>query len=456
MSTLLELDTATAALISQLVLQDIDEIRSSSKGKASERSPPSDEEYALQAFAEETQNALRFFQDLKLARSFDHALEVDQPVLAVLSVVEEGARDDRRYAEALQNEQPLPAQSEIQRLMEDPEFVQLRLNRFVLCSCDVDDADLRLEADTEAVDVEDNNLLQVAHRDRIRERPLRVQCVICGEGLPLSASFVAPCGHFYCSECISDLARSCIGDESLFPLQCCRQPLQMEGRGGVFAQLEPRLGRSLREKATEFGTPSANRVYCPHPTCSAFLGSTAHHTTDVKCERCGTDVCVSCKQNTHPGERCGENEALEQLKALAKEQRWQTCPGCARIIDLQQGCFHMTCLCRTEFCYVCAALWKHCECPQWEEVRLLDTAEQRVENEMGVRARVAAPENFERRVQERVDRLRYEHDCVNGHRWRKRNGRGRCEHCNDTLPFYLWLCRSCGIAVCVRCAQNRL
>lgn len=155
----------------------------------------------------------------------------------------------------------------------------------------------------------------------------------------------------------------------------------MDGPLGVSAQLDLRLRLSLRKKATEFSTVFKDRLYCPQPTCSVFLGSTAVLTGNVACLRCNTSACTRCKQVTHPGEGCGENAAIEQVKALAREQHWQTCPGCSQIIDLQQGCYHMTCRCRTEFCYICAARWKNCTCPQWEEARLLNTAEQRVENE---------------------------------------------------------------------------
>ena len=37
------------------------------------------------------------------------------------------------------------------------------------------------------------------------------------------------------------------------------------------------------------------------------------------------------------------------------------------MIELNHGCFHMTCRCKTQFCYRCGAQWKTCSCPQWEE-----------------------------------------------------------------------------------------
>ncbi|KAJ7741773.1 hypothetical protein DFH07DRAFT_837380 [Mycena maculata] len=439
MSGPLDLDAASAALIAQLTLDDVEDIRASAKGKAPEGSPPSDAECALRAYSEEVQDTLRFFQDLQLARSMDSALELDQPVLSVLSVVEDCVKDDQQYAEALQNGQTLPAQSEVQRLVEDPQFSLFAQDGGeATAATDSSDSDTEIATDRSA-------MVQV-----------RAQCVICRDNLRASTAFRAPCEHFYCRDCLSNLAHSCVGDESLFPLQCCRQALPMDGPGGVFAQLEIYLRLSLRAKAREFSTLSKDRLYCPQPTCSMFLGSTVNRAGDVTCPRCRTEVCLGCRQVVHPNEKCGENTALEQVKALALEKNWQTCPGCGQIIDLQQGCYHMTCRCRTEFCYVCAAPWKHCTCPQWEEARLLDTAEQRVEVEMGARARAAAPAIFQERVQQRVERLRYDHDCAGGHHWRRRDGRARCEECHYMLREYLLLCRSCGIAVCVRCSRNRL
>ncbi|KAF7327295.1 RBR-type E3 ubiquitin transferase [Mycena kentingensis (nom. inval.)] len=457
MSTLIDatVDAATAALISKLILEDVGELQNISfgKGKRSESARPTNEEYALRAFAEEAQ----YLQDLVLALSIDHALELDQPVLAVLSTVEEGAHDDRRYAQALQDQQPLPQQSEVQRLMEDPDFAAL--------SRDVADADTVPDHDSGSDDTAVEHA-QPSSSSTIVVRPAkatrkRLVCVICRESIPsrYPVPFESICGHSYCNDCITNLVRSCIGDETLFPLQCCRQPMPMDGLRGVFAQLTPRLAAEFRVKASEFGTPAAERIYCPGATCSAFLGSTTTQTSqNAHCPRCYTSVCVSCKERAHPNERCGENLALEAVKALARAEGWQTCPnpGCGRIIELHHGCYHMTCPapCRTQFCYLCAALWKNCQCVQWEEQRLIDTAQQRVENEMGARARAVAPDIFQQRVQQRVERLRYEHDCAAGHRWRRRNGGAVCQECSHFLREYLLLCRGCGIAATVSVASQ--
>ena len=41
----------------------------------------------------------------------------------------------------------------------------------------------------------------------------------------------------------------------------------------------------------------------------------------------------------------------------ARRRRWQRCSQCRRMIDLGQGCRHMTCMCGHEFCYTCGKPW---------------------------------------------------------------------------------------------------
>lgn len=76
---------------------------------------------------------------------------------------------------------------------------------------------------------------------------------------------------------------------------------------------------------------------------------------------------------------CSEDPSAEQVITLGRAEGWARCPGCAQMIELNMGCYHMTCRCRTEFCYLCRARWKTCTCPQWDEHRLLAVAERRVD-----------------------------------------------------------------------------
>lgn len=205
--------------------------------------------------------------------------------------------------------------------------------------------------------------------------------------------------------------------------------------------ISSRLQTLFTAKSREFGTPSQRRVYCAVPTCSAFLGSSegVAAASTLPCTKCRGVTCVSCKQPGHPNEACKEDPAAQltqELRELASSELWQTCPGCNAIVELEQGCYHMTCRCRTEFCYLCAVRWKKCRCKQWDEDRLVARARRQAENELGAGFRVAQPAVFERRVEERRRELRDNHDCV-AHNWQFRQGGGQCEGCFFRLPQYL-------------------
>jgi hypothetical protein len=96
---------------------------------------------------------------------------------------------------------------------------------------------------------------------------------------------------------------------------------------------------------------------------------------------CLTRTCRSCRSKVASGDlhsKCKVDEMDQQILALGKDAGWARCPGCAQMIELQMGCYHMTCRCKTEFCYLCTARWKTCACTQWDEQRLVAAAEERV------------------------------------------------------------------------------
>jgi hypothetical protein len=155
----------------------------------------------------------------------------------------------------------------------------------------------------------------------------------------------------------------------VFPPKCCDQRIPSNS----FIPFLSSDTQSLYDfKCREFAIRVSDRVYCPTPDCSAFLGSSAlsHITDEAYCNKCNSRVCVLCRQPAHSGDTCSENTVTKEVRAFAHTQGWQTCPDCSAIIELNHGCFHMTCLCGAQFCYLCAVPWKKCTCPQWEETRL--------------------------------------------------------------------------------------
>ena len=247
-------------------------------------------------------------------------------------------------------------------------------------------------------------------------------------------SFKAPCGHWYCRGCIGNLVEASLCDERLHPLRCCNRPLSL--MSGVFTFISTSLQRQFVAKVREFSVPAGSRMYCSNPRCSAFLGASGSQTRNIRCSNCGTMSCPQCKDNAHPGKGCAEHQLTAELREIATANKWQTCPGCHAIVELRHGCYHITCRCSAEFCYLCGARWKTCECQQWDEERLLDDAERRVRNEFGNRVAEAQPALHATRVRQRMQVLREDHECQ-AHSWRYRHGAGQCDECGDFLRIYL-------------------
>jgi len=225
------------------------------------------------------------------------------------------------------------------------------------------------------------------------------------------------------------------------------------------------------------------RVYCARPRCSRFLGrqeeGLAWLTTGTKAYTCtcGMATCSRCKQahENNAKHSCKTDDGTEVVLALGKVEGWARCPGCRTMIELNMGCFHMTCVCKTEFCYLCQARWKTCSCKQWDETRLVVAAEERIDLELelieaahrpaAVLARwnqiraipprpILIQPNRVELVQAAVDELRVYHDCRHT-RWRYRDGGGICVGCYDVLDRYVFHCVGCHTVACNRCRLNR-
>jgi hypothetical protein len=175
-----------------------------------------------------------------------------------------------------------------------------------------------------------------------------------------------------------------------------------------------------------------------NPKCSVFIGPISGEPAIKRCSSCSSSMCTGCKIAAHVGEDCVESAALIELKALAAEQHWQTCPGssCNAIVELQVGCYHMTCRRRMQFCYLCSARWKTCGCDQWDEHRLINAAEHQVENQFGANGRDRQPALYQQRVRARTDVLRQDHACSHAN-WNLRQGSARCEECGNHLARYI-------------------
>lgn len=92
---------------------------------------------------------------------------------------------------------------------------------------------------------------------------------------------------------------------------------------------------------------------------------------------CRRTTCSICKATSHGILDCPKDEATTAVLTAADEAGWSRCYRCRALVELTIGCYHITCRCRAEFCYLCSVPWKNCTCAQWDEERLLQEARAR-------------------------------------------------------------------------------
>ncbi|TDL23936.1 hypothetical protein BD410DRAFT_720326 [Rickenella mellea] len=442
-------DDALIELICHLSLNDLNGLN---KGKRRADAPLSDIDLAIQLSLEEANSALSDLRDYKLARSIDVALDVDQDVLDEWNRSEIQAQQDRAMALRLSGVTPNPHLRPLAPTMPSTSLgsTSRRTKEQEIRSSTPDD-----QPETEEVRTMPSKTSSVLQRSSVmssrKSLPAR-QCAICLE-TTTGTTYRAPCGDYYDIECLVQTIDMATRDDSLLPLRCCRQEIPVNQ---VRLYVPSRMWSIFEKRLKEFNT--ADRLYCSNKACNGFLGERTTYSSSVGCGSCGISTCSRCTTLAHAiGAPCDPEAAdagVQQVIALGQEAGWQRCPQCRQMVELAHGCYHMTCRCRAEFCYLCAARWKNCRCEQWDEGRLIAAAERQVNNRL-VGEAPQPPVVRERLVRDVAEHLRDNHECA--HRsWNYRSGGGQCELCFFNLPLYLLQCRGCTMLACVRCRRNRI
>ncbi|KAG8734439.1 hypothetical protein FRC12_018528 [Ceratobasidium sp. 428] len=464
---------AILELAARLQLQDIDEWRAAQKGKG-RAGVLSDVEASFNMAEAEHKATIQRITDGRIARSAERAMNQDRALIESFTALEERERADRRLALTLsQNPKAeilLPGPSSavtsapgsLYAQSENPSLNSVRSDSVIssiAASLPADSPEGSVQSlgsyqsSNESVNVTKSvpSILILAGG-----RP-EAECIICRD--TVTRAYQAPCGCFYDRECLINLFERAAVDESLFPPRCCNLRIPFQVVRVIFTS---KLIRAFERKTKEFETP--NRLYCHKPRCSAFLGPAVgnqRQRSNKECTACYRRTCTFCKGVGHPpGVPCQTNADTQQVLTLGRKEGWQSCPSCHNLVELALGCYHMTCRCKHQFCYLCGQQWKSCTCPQWDESRLLIQAERRVARNQGTLPPTAGPAQVVARgvqVNQVVEALRQNHQCAHHmFGFSRQPGPGKCESCGIRIQDTILRCRGCSIQVCVRCRRNRL
>ncbi|KAF5200018.1 E3 ubiquitin-protein ligase dbl4 [Thalictrum thalictroides] len=231
--------------------------------------------------------------------------------------------------------------------------------------------------------------------DSSNMKNLNETCSICLEDTDSVKMFsVDVCMHRYCFSCMKQHMEVKIlqGVIPECPHEGCKNTLSLAGSRKF---LKPNLVETMSQLLKEASVPVTEKVYCPYPKCSTLMSKSealeyankfmaADRSVVRKCVNCHGLFCIDCKVPWHSTMSCKEFKASNlsarveeaKLKNLANQNLWRQCVKCNHMIELAEGCYHMTCRCGYEFCYTCGAEWKNkkatCSCKLWDERNIMD------------------------------------------------------------------------------------
>ncbi|CAG8710727.1 24651_t:CDS:10, partial [Gigaspora rosea] len=201
---------------------------------------------------------------------------------------------------------------------------------------------------------------------------------------------VLDCRHGFCLACMKNYLNSVLKDDVVdFPIKC---PLRCIDVNIAERIIEKSLTKEDLENYYLKMTVSSikNKIYCPNKKCSAMIDydhDESQPTYSLICPMCHESFCPLCRVSWHEDLTCEEYQALplherspedREVLNLARNERWQRCPKCNMLVQLETGCNHITCRCKAEFCYVCGSDWnremERCQkrCELWDETMLLE------------------------------------------------------------------------------------
>ncbi|KAI9163402.1 putative E3 ubiquitin-protein ligase-like protein [Paramyrothecium foliicola] len=235
-------------------------------------------------------------------------------------------------------------------------------------------------------------------------------CICCRDDFKQSGSLHnLPCGHTYCTECLRIMVDQATTDESKMPPRCCTQPIP----SSIVKPLLSKDAQNAFLKAVVlFSTPWESRIFCPNATCGEFVPPRRKvdpkQPFNITCSACSTHICIMCKGNAHPmGKDCPEDTELDAVLRMGEKSGWRRCYKCRTLVELAQGCTHMTCRCKAQFCYICGGVWdttvgcpNFCNGEEELERRRLEEEERLAELEAEKAAVETAKADAERRTNE--------------------------------------------------------
>lgn len=155
-----------------------------------------------------------------------------------------------------------------------------------------------------------------------------------------------------------------------FPIIC---PEEGCGSEITIGDIQEYIRGDLKDKYFEFSLHmfvenNSRTNWCPTPGCPALFELENNQET-YKCPSCKNSYCLRCRTESHKGLTCAQVREMNNLPPedknfmmFARGAHYKQCPSCSFWVEKSDGCDHMTCRCKYEFCYKCGGKHGDCYC----------------------------------------------------------------------------------------------
>lgn len=140
--------------------------------------------------------------------------------------------------------------------------------------------------------------------------------------------------------------------------------------------IDPESKRKYKKTLQERSLPAQERIYCSNSSCASWIPP--RHIDKAMscatCQLCRTKSCIFCRGGYHAAKECPHDLSLRATLQLANDEGWRRCYSCKAVVEHNEGCIHMTCKCKAQFCYICGLQWRTCACSDNQLVYILQEA----------------------------------------------------------------------------------
>jgi hypothetical protein len=177
------------------------------------------------------------------------------------------------------------------------------------------------------------------------------------------------CGHSTsCIECLEEMIHASLQEKKTTDIRCpnqhCAQAINQRDVRRILRN-NPGMYKTYND-VVEQEWLTKNGIHCPTPDCPyTFIKKSGLKT--LTCPQCKQTHCAKCL-NKHPV-KISCDKAAAGANDQWKKQNSKKCPQCKVDIQKNEGCNHMTCKCRHEFCWQCSRRWKTCNCALFPAVQ---------------------------------------------------------------------------------------